>query len=434
MKRLIAIALTLVLCLAALASCASEQTAPAALDQAVSYLKTVYKTVPEYTNKDFQRIGNVPIGDVTCTVTWVADVSEDYVKIVVEENGLVTIDVNEESPEDVAYVLTATIADPEGNTQTMTFNHILPKSVNVDGMTYAELVDLAYTTGVGVTTDDVYRLSGTITKIDTPWSADYKNITVTITVAGKEDKPMMCYRLKGEGAENLKVGDVITVEGKFTNYNGTIEFASGCTLVGMGDIPDQSALLEAAFQLGTGDALTYPSVMTGVVSQIVSAWSDQYGNITVNMQVEDKTVQAYRLKGEGAKDLKVGDKITVAGIIKNYNGTVEFDSGCVLVPNDAYQSAKNALSGYKLLVGEKQESEKTITGVISSIDTAWSEDYKNITVTIVVGGMTNYKIQCYRLKGEGAADLAVGDTITVTGQIKNYNGNVQFNSGCTFVK
>jgi len=301
-------------------------------------------------------------------------------------------------------------------------------------MTYGEIVDFAYTIEEGLGVDDVYRLSGTITNIDTAWSEDYQNITVTIAVAGKEDKPIMCYRLKGEGAKDLAVGDVITVEGKLKNYKGTIEFDAGCILVGMGDIPSQTALLEAAFMLGEGDALAYPSVMTGVVSKIVSAWSDQYGNITVDMTVEDKTVQCYRLKGEGAKDLAVGDRITVVGIIKNYKGTIEFDAGCTLVANDAFQSAKNALSGYKLLEGEAQETAKTITGTISAIDTAWSEDYQNITVTIVIGGLDDYKIMCYRLKGEGAKDLAVGDTITVTGILKNYKGTIEFDAGCTLDK
>ena len=30
-------------------------------------------------------------------------------------------------------------------------------------------------------------------------------------------------------------------------------------------------------------------------------------------------------------DLKVGDKITVEGVFKNYKGTIEFDAGCTLV-------------------------------------------------------------------------------------------------------
>lgn len=43
--------------------------------------------------------------------------------------------------------------------------------------------------------------------------------------------------------------------------------------------------------------------------------------------LEDYLIQCYRLTGEGAKDLKEGDEITVTGILKNYKGTVEFDKG-----------------------------------------------------------------------------------------------------------
>ena len=48
------------------------------------------------------------------------------------------------------------------------------------------------------------------------------------------------------------------------------------------------------------------------------------------MQVDDKIVMAYRLKGDGADKLAVGDTITVTGTIKNYQGTIEFDAGCKL--------------------------------------------------------------------------------------------------------
>ena len=33
--------------------------------------------------------------------------------------------------------------------------------------------------------------------------------------------------------------------------------------------------------------------------------------------------------------------------------------------------------------------------------------------------------------GEGAETLAVGDTITVSGTIKNYKGTIEFDKGCT---
>lgn len=452
MKRLIAWTLLLAMCVAVFAGCSNEKTpestaapteataapteapteAASGLNDAVAYVKTIYKNAAEVTAKDYQVVGTVPVGLERFEVVWSVDVAEDLVAIVVGEDGMVTVDVNEESTEEVAYVLTATLTDGK-DTETLSWNHILPATMDVDGMTYAEIVDMAYALEDQVSTEDSFRLFGTIVSIDTPWSDDYQNITVTISVAGREDKPIQCYRLSGEGAKDLAVGDAITVEGVLKNYKGTYEFDKG-VLVGMGEHVDQAALLKAAFALGEGAAMDYPAVLTGTIVEIPTAWSDEYGNITVNMGFGDQIVQCYRLTGEGAKDLAVGDTITVAGVIKNYKGTIEFDKGCKLVPNDAYHSVKNALSGYKLQEGEAQEVTKTITGTVSVIDTAWSEDYQNITVTIIVAGLEDYPIMCYRLSGEGAKDLAEGSVITVEGVIKNYKGTIEFDQGCTLVK
>ena len=266
------------------------------------------------------------------------------------------------------------------------------------------------------------------------WSEQYGNITVDIAIAGKEDMPIECYRLKGEGAKDLKIGDQITVEGYFKNYKGLIEFDAGCTLVGYGEIISQQPILDAAYQLLDGEKMAAPTALKGQIFKITSEWSEQYGNITVDMYVdgnEEMPIECYRLKGEGAKDLKVGDEIAVFGTIKNYKGLIEFDQGCVLIPVGTENEVRTLAAAYQLLDGEAMTSVNTLTGVISSIDTAYSEEYKNITVTIVVAGLEDYKVQCYRLAGEGAAELAVGDTITVTGTIKNYKGTIEFDKGCT---
>ena len=449
MKKIIVWAMLLALAVSMLAGCANtnpaQTTAPteakpvetqaptepeSGLADAVAYVKTIYKNAAELTAKDYEVISVVPMGTEKFDITWTVDVAEDVVAVAAAENGMTLIDVNENSAEEVAYVLTATLSDGK-ETQSLSWNHILPAAMNVDGMTYAEIVAMAYALEDQQATEDPYRLFGTVTSIDTAWSDEYKNITVTIAVAGCEEFPIQCYRLAGEGAQDLKVGDAITVEGILKNYKGTYEFDAGCQLIGYGEFVDQKALLKAAFALGEGASMDYPAVLTGVVAEIPSAWSEEYGNITVNLDIDGQIVQCYRLKGEGAKEIAVGDTITAAGIIKNYKGTIEFDQGCVMVPNDMYHSVKNALSGYKLQDGEAQEVTKTITGVISSIDTAWSDEYKNITVTILVAGLEDYPIMCYRLAGEGAESLAVGDTITVTGILKNYKGTIEFDAGCT---
>ncbi|MBR6709494.1 MAG: hypothetical protein IKL84_07445, partial [Clostridia bacterium] len=141
--------------------------------------------------------------------------------------------------------------------------------------------------------------------------------------------------------------------------------------------------------------------------------------------------------------LAVGDTIVVTGTIKNYNGTIEFDAGCTLdkvikgtapAPEAPADPAEIVAAAYALKDGETLPYSATLTGKIVKVDTAWSDQYKNITVTIQVGDLADKPIMCFRLKGDGADKLAVGDTITVTGMIKNYGGTIEFDAGCTLSK
>ncbi len=98
--------------------------------------------------------------------------------------------------------------------------------------TAAEIVKEAYALADGATlANGPYTLSGTIISIDAGYTAVYGNVTVTIAVDGADaDKPIQAYRVVGEAAAKLLVGDQITVTGELTNYKGTIQFASGATL------------------------------------------------------------------------------------------------------------------------------------------------------------------------------------------------------------
>ncbi len=201
--------------------------------------------------------------------------------------------------------------------------------------TEADVVNAAYALNAGEAIPGKYTLSGVITAIDTPYSEQYGNITVTIVVGDMSDKPIMCYRLKGEGAADLAVGDNITVTGAIKNFKGTVEFDSGCTL----DAAKSAAeIVDEAYALAENTAMEAKCTLTGVITTIDTPYSEQYGNITVTIQVgemADKAIMCYRLKGEGAAELAVGQTITVYGKIKNFKGTVEFDSGCVIVPTVA---------------------------------------------------------------------------------------------------
>ena len=463
MKRIVAYIIALALFAAAFAGCSAPVDEPAptvepnneptetvepsaepvvdntqVLENAAAYIKLMYKKSAVKTPADYQVVGFAVVDGVSYQIQWTVEITggaEDAVVVgELGEDKMVTIDVDEKNPEEVTYTLTATLSNAAGETVSVSFAHKVPAAMILEGMSYEEIVAAAYSLEAGLALEDTQRLFGTVTKIDTPWSDEYKNITVTIQVGELADQPIQCYRLTGEGAENLQVGDAITVEGILKNYKGTIEFDKGCVLVGYGEIVSQKAIVDAAYALESGVAMTAPTALVGEVVSIDSAWSDEYQNITVTIVCDGLTeqpIQCYRLSGEGAQALEVGSVVGVYGTIKNYKGTVEFDKSCVTVPADSVASVRLAVSAYALEAGLSMNDASTMTGVITSIDTAWSDEYKNITVTIVPGGLTDYAVQCYRLSGEGAETLAVGDTITVSGTIKNYKGTIEFDKGCT---
>ncbi len=62
-----------------------------------------------------------------------------------------------------------------------------------------------------------------VVEIKTAYSSQYNNISLIVKDA--EGNEFYCYRLKG----NWNLGDVITVKGTKTTYEGIIEFNAGCT-------------------------------------------------------------------------------------------------------------------------------------------------------------------------------------------------------------
>ena len=85
---------------------------------------------------------------------------------------------------------------------------------------------------------------------------------------------------------------------------------------------------------------------------------------------------------------------------------------------------------YALPNGGKIPGTIELTGTIKSIDEAWSTQYKNITLTMVVEGFEDYPIVCFRMKSTDAADastVVVGNIITVSGTLMKYtDGTVEF--------
>lgn len=71
----------------------------------------------------------------------------------------------------------------------------------------------------------------------------------------------------------------------------------------------------------------------------------------------------------------------------------------------------------------------TVEGKVVSVRESYNPEYKNISVMLQVDG-TNEQLLCYRMTGPRAEAICVEDSITVTGFLRNYRGEVEFAAGC----
>lgn len=164
-------------------------------------------------------------------------------------------------------------------------------------------------------------------------------------------------RTKFTGADALKTGDEVVICGNLIVFSGTKEFQTGNYIVslngeggtttpdtpttGKGSASDPYTVAEAIAAIKAG-APTYEVYLTGIVSE-VDFYNDQYKSLSyyISDDGKSKDMQVYSGKGlNGADftskdDLKVGQKVTIKGIIKafNKNGTdiMEVDKNSTIV-------------------------------------------------------------------------------------------------------
>lgn len=150
---------------------------------------------------------------------------------------------------------------------------LLVPASSAASMTYQEIVDLGYALEEGASLPGTYRLYGKVIRMDTAYSYQYNNVTVTMVVEGREDKPIYCYRLAGPGAPEIHVGSQITVEGKLKNYKGTIEFDAGCRLLStMHEVlPGPNLHIQASFDKKEA-VIGQPITLTFTISDCIDSY------------------------------------------------------------------------------------------------------------------------------------------------------------------
>lgn len=206
MKKLIAcILLVLIVCLGVVGCGKNEE----ALEAAKTYLEQRQAEIvsASTTPGDYEVDGKVIIDGKTYTVEWSVNV-ENGVKVVVAEDGTVTIDVDDEAEADIAYTLTATIKDEDGNSIQTSFNYTVPKFVELTWQQFYDKKD-----------DDAVVIKGVITGIvETTKENDLylEDANGGYFVYALEKKPSEL---------GLKVGMTVRVRGLRDTYQGIAQVA-----------------------------------------------------------------------------------------------------------------------------------------------------------------------------------------------------------------
>lgn len=211
---------------------------------------------------------------------------------------------------------------------------------------------------------EVYVKGKVVSVVQGSWDAKYGSLKYYISEDGTATNQFYVFngyagpnRTKFSGEDALKQGDEVVICGKVDSYNGTKEFLVGNYIVslngvggtttpdtpttGKGSESNPYTVAEAIAAIKAG-APTSEVYVTGIVSDVYF-YNDQYKSLSyyISDDGKSKDMQVYSGKGlNGADftskdDLKVGQKVTIKGIIKafNKNGTdiMEIDKNSTIV-------------------------------------------------------------------------------------------------------
>ncbi len=311
------------------------------------------------------------------------------------------------------------------------------------------ILDAAYSLAPNTALAGTYTLSGKITQINDAYSTQYKNITVTIKV---DDDPsgrsILCFRIKGEGAETLAVGDTITVTGKIVNYKGTVEFDTGSTIdkiskPSSGDSDEtQTPVVSTAEHISISKALEIGGKLAGgaetsvryrVYGEILSIDSTTYGSMTIADEEGNELYIYGTYAADGTRfdafevQPQVGDTVVLESTIKNYvnkSGVslIEFGKSTLVATVSPISEVIDV--GGDLDANAESEESYAVMGKVIGIA---NETYGNMTIEDSEGS----ELYIYSPRNEQDKAYStfpkVGDTVIFCGKIKNYvdkNNNV----------
>ncbi len=160
---------------------------------------------------------------------------------------------------------------------------------------------------------------------------------------------------------------------------------------------DEAGIVAALDKLESGQTFGNEVSLTGVVTGFDNngAYVEKFGNITVYMSVGGKSLLAYHMEGVGVNEVTAGYEITVAGMLTNYSGTLEF-TDC------------------RMTAGEYKEA-NIQTATVADINTAVADYEKNqystelYSVTGTIVEIETYAPKADKYPNELTCEMTIAD-------------------------
>ena len=249
-------------------------------------------------------------------------------------------------------------------------------------------------------------LKGTVSKVTYNWSDSAGNMSVDITDA---TGTINSYKL----ATKVSEGDEIIIIGKVGSHNGKKQIAAGATAIITKAAADQGPVkvtIADAAKLDDGAQV----IIVGVVSKVTYNWSDDAGNMSVDITDATGTINAYKLATKVAE----GDVITVTGEVGSHNGKKQIAAGA---------TAKiMTVSTVADATAAADDTEVVLKGTVSKVTYNWSDTAGNMSIDITdaTGTINSYKL---------ATKVAEGDEIILIGKVGSHNSKKQIAAGAVAI-
>lgn len=286
--------------------------------------------------------------------------------------------------------------------------------------------------------DTQYRVTGVITEVSA--NSQYHNANI-IVASGDFTKTVQLYRaVASEGNVEdlgLAAGDIVTVVGKRSSYNGNPQMAAG------GIVESVKSYAKATLAEFLAAANDSEFAVTGKITKVASlSGKSAYNNVNITIADEENTLYLYRVTTYDKSDVavlnpEVGATITVGGKRGEYNGSPQMAAGGVVLaytapadepdpdPDPTPDESPYSIDlNYTLGANAYDDGIATINGVEGQkvLKIGTSSKAGSVTITIPAG---TKKVSFYAVAWKGAATtltFTMGGSIVATQDIAANDG------------